>query len=161
MKKNIINVVVTLFFLITLGAETGQAQTYRNQFKSYIPFQFNIGEQTLPAGEYRIERINRLTSLEILVIRHVATGRSMFVTASSTEDKREEMTRLVFHRYGEISYLAQLKGVEPNLRLELFESRAERALKGERQKAVRTRAGSEIVENGTDYETVTIALRLW
>ena len=161
MKKNIINVVVTLFFLITLGAETGQAQTYWNQFKSYIPFQFNVGEQTLPAGEYRIERINRLTSLEILVVRHVATGRSMFVTASSTEGKREEMTQLVFHRYGEISYLAQLKGVEPNLRLELFESRAERALKGERQKAVRTRAGSEIVENGTDYETVTIALRLW
>ena len=160
MKKNIINVVVTLFFLITLGAETGQAQTYRNLFKSYIPFQFNIGEQTLPAGEYRIERINRLTSLEILVVRHVATGRSMFVTASSTEGKREEMTQLVFHRYGEISYLAQLKGVEPNLRLELFESRAERALKGERQKAVRARAGSEIAENGTDYQTVTIALRL-
>ena len=161
MKKNIINVAVTLFFLFTLGAETSQAQTSSNQFKSYIPFQFNIGEQTLPAGEYRIERINRLTSLEILVIRHVATGRSMFVTASSTEGKREEMTQLVFHRYGEISYLAQLKGVEPNLGLKLFESRAERALKGERQKAVRTRAGSEIAENGTDYETVTIALRLW
>ena len=160
MKKNIINVAVTLFFLLTLGAATGQAQTSSNQFKSYIPFQFNIGEQTLPAGEYRIERINRLTSLEILVIRHVATGRSMFVTASSTEDKREEMTRLVFHRYGEISYLAQLKGVEPNLALELSESRAERALKRERQKAVRARAGSEIAENGTDYQTVTIALRL-
>ena len=160
MKKNIINVVVTLFFLITLGAETGQAQTYRNQFKSYIPFQFNIGEQTLPAGEYRIERINRLTSLEILVIRHVATGRSMFVTASSTEGKREEMTQLVFHRYGEISYLAQLKGVEPNLDLKLFESRAERALKRERQKAVRASAGGEIAENGTEYQTVTIALRL-
>ena len=159
MKKNIINFAVTLFFLLTLGA-VSRAQTSTNQFKSYIPFQFNVGEQTLPAGEYRIERINRLTSLEILVIRHVATGRSMFVTASSTEGKREEMTQLVFHRYGEISYLAQLKGVEPNLRLELFESRAERALKGERQKAVRARAGSEIAENGTDYQTVTIALRL-
>ena len=160
MKKNIINFAVTLFFLLTLGAVTSRAQTSTNQFKSYIPFQFNVGEQTLPAGEYRIERVNRLTSLEILVIRHVATGRSMFVTASSTEGKREEMTQLVFHRYGEISYLAQLKGVEPNLGLKLFESRAERALKGERQKAVRTRAGGEIAENGTDYETVTIALRL-
>jgi len=159
MKKNIINFAVTLFFLLTLGA-VSRAQTSTNQFKSYIPFQFNVGEQTLPAGEYRIERVNRLTSLEILVIRHVATGRSMFVTASSTEGKREEMTQLVFHRYGEISYLAELKGVEPNLSLELFESRAERALKGERQKAVRARAGSEIAENGTDYQTVTIALRL-
>src|SRR2546430_4450119 len=56
MKRNIINVVVTLFFLLTLGAETGQAQTSTNQFKSYIPFQFNIGEHKLPAGEYRIER---------------------------------------------------------------------------------------------------------
>src|SRR2546427_6953935 len=35
MKKNIINVAVTLFFLLTLGAETGQAQTSSNQFKSY------------------------------------------------------------------------------------------------------------------------------
>ena len=160
MKNNIINVAVTLVFLLTLGAATGQAQTSNNQFRSYIPFQFNVGERKLPAGKYIIERINRLTSLEILVIRHVATGRSMFVTASSTEGKREEMTQLVFHRYGEISYLAQLKGVEPNLSLELFESRAERALKRERQKAVRARAGSEIAENGTDYQTVTIALRL-
>ena len=160
MKKNIINVGVTLFCLLTLGAATGQSQTSNNQFRSYIPFQFNVGERKLPAGKYIIERINRLTSLEILVVRHVATGRSMFVTASSTEGKREEMTQLVFHRYGEISYLAELKGVEPNLSLELFESRAERALKGERQKAVRARAGSEIAENGTDYQTVTIALRL-
>jgi len=35
MKKNIINVAVTLFFLFTLGAETSQAQTSSNQFKSY------------------------------------------------------------------------------------------------------------------------------
>ena len=158
MKKNIINFAVTLFFLLTLGAVTSRAQTSTNQFKSYIPFQFNIGEQTPPAGEYRIERINRLTSLEILVIRNAATGRSMFVTASSTEGKREEMTQLVFHRYGEISYLAQLKGVEPNLDLKLFESRAERALKRERQKAMRARAVGEIVQNETEYQTVTIAL---
>ena len=159
MKKNIINVAVTLFFLLTLAAVNGQAQT-SNQFKSYIPFQFNVGEQKLPAGEYVIERINRLSSPEILVVRNTDTGRAMLVTVSPTEGKREEMVQLVFHRYGEVSYLAQLKGVEPNLRLELHESHSERALKRERQKAVRARAGGEIVENGTDYETVTIALRL-
>jgi len=161
MKKNIINVAVTLFFLLTLGGVTCQAQTSNNQFRSYIPFQFNVGERKLPAGKYIIERINRLTSHEILVVRNANTGRSMFVPVSTTEGKREEITQLVFHRYGEISYLAQLKGVEPNLSLKLSESRAERTLKRERQKAVRTRAGSEIAENGTDYETVTIALRLW
>ena len=67
MKKNIINVAVTLFFLFALGAETSQAQTSSNQFKSYIPFQFNVGKQKLPAGEYLIERTNRLASMEILV----------------------------------------------------------------------------------------------
>ena len=160
MKKNIINVVVTLFFLLTLGAEAGQAQTSSNQFKSYIPFQFNVGKQNFPAGEYVIERTNRQASLEILMVHNAATGRGMFVPVYPTESKPEEKAQLVFHRYGEISYLAQLKGVEPNLRLELSESRAERALKREPQKAVRARAGGEIAENGTDYQTVTIALRL-
>ena len=47
MKNNIINVAVTLFFLLTLGAATGQAQTSNNQFRSYIPFQFNVGERKL------------------------------------------------------------------------------------------------------------------
>ena len=159
MKKNIINVAVTLFFLLTLAAVNGQAQT-SNQFKSYIPFQFNVGEQKLPAGEYIIERINGLTSQEILVVRNTDTGRAMLVTVSPTEGKREEMVQLVFHRYGEVSYLAQLKGVEPNLGLELFESRAERALKRERQKAIRARAGGEIARNEPEYETVTITLRL-
>ena len=133
MKKNIINVAVTLFFLLTLAAVNGQAQT-SNQFKSYIPFQFNVGEQKLPAGEYIIERINGLTSQEILVVRNTDTGRAMLVTVSPTEGKREEMVQLVFHRYGEVSYLAQLKGVEPNLRLELHESHSERALKRERDR---------------------------
>ena len=160
MKKNIINVAVTLFFLLTLGAETGQAQTSSNQFKSYIPFQFNIGEQKFPAGEYLIERTNRLASMEILVVRDAATGRGMFVVVSPTEGRSRDKAQLVFHRYGEVRYLAQLKGVEPNLRLELSESRAERALKRERQKAVRASAGGEIAENGTEYQTVTIALRL-
>ena len=160
MKKNIINVAVTLFFLFTLGAETSQAQTSSNQFKSYIPFQFNVGEQKFPAGEYLIERTNRLASMEILVIRDAVTGHSRFVPVSPTEGRSREKAQLVFHRYGEIRYLAQLKGVEPNLGLELFESRAERALKRERQKAIQARAGGEIVRNEPEYETVTIALRL-
>ncbi len=160
MKKNIINVAVTLFFLLTLAAVNGQAQTFSNQFKSYIPFQFNVGEQKLPAGEYVIERINRLSSPEILVVRNTDTGRAMLVTVSPTEGKREEMVQLVFHRYGEVSYLAQLKGVEPNLRLELYESHSERALKRERQRDMRARVGGEIALNGTEYQTVTIAPRL-
>src|SRR5438876_5747056 len=149
MKKNIINVAVTLFFLLTLAAVNGQAQT-SNQFKSYIPFQFNVGEQKLPAGEYIIERINGLTSQEILVVRNTDTGRAMLVTVSPTEGKREEMVQLVFHRYGEVSYLAQLKGVEPNLRLELHESHSERALKRERQRDMRAKVGGEIAENGAE-----------
>jgi len=160
MKKNIINVAVTLFFLLTLGAETGQAQTSSNQFKSYIPFQFNVREQKFPAGEYLIERTNRLASMEILVIRDAVTGHSMFVPVSPTEDRPREKAQLIFHRYGEITYLAQLKGVQPNLGLELSESRAERALKRERQKAVRARAAGEVAQNEPEYETVTIALRM-
>jgi hypothetical protein len=160
MKKNIINVAVTLFCLLTLGAATGQSQTSSNQFKSYIPFQFNIGDQKLAAGEYVIERINRQASLEILVVRNAATGRGMFVPVYPTEGNREEKAQLVFRRYGEVSYLAQLKGVEPNLGLKLSESRAERSLKRERQNSVRARVGGEIVQNGTEYETVTIALRM-
>ena len=160
MKKNIINVAVTLVFLLTLGGVTCQAQTSNNQFRSYIPFQFNVGERKLPAGKYIIERINRLTNQEILVVRNVNTGRSMFVPVSTTEGKREEMAQLVFHRYGEISYLAQLKGVEPNLRLELHESHSERALKRERQRDMRAKVGGEIAENGAEHQTVTIAQRL-
>ena len=160
MKKNIINIAVTLFFLFTLGAETSQAQTSSNQFKSYIPFQFNVGEQKFPAGEYLIERTNRLASMEILVIRDAVTGHSMFVPVSPTEDRPREKAQLIFHRYGEITYLAQLKGVQPNLGLELSESRAERALKRERQKAVRARAAGEVAQNEPEYETVTIALRM-
>ena len=160
MKKNIINVAVTLFFLFALGAETSQAQTSSNQFKSYIPFQFNVGEQKFPAGEYLIERTNRLASMEILVVRDAVTGHSRFVPVSPTEGRSRDKAQLVFHRYGEVRYLAQLKGVEPNLALELSESRAERALKRERQKAVRARAAGEVAQNEPEYETVTIALRM-
>ena len=50
MRKQALRIAVTvgLFSLLCAGA---RAQTSNGEVKFHVPFEFNVGQQTLPAGE--------------------------------------------------------------------------------------------------------------
>jgi hypothetical protein len=157
MRKQI-TCAAALFFLLTLAAANGHAQTSNSRFRAYIPFQFTVGDKTLPAGEYVFEQTNRATLRDTLRISSNHSTRDVLVPAWRLAGTPREM-RLVFHRYGEVSYLSQLQGMDGEQGLQLVESRAEHALRLGLKKNVLARTGGAVAQGAPEYRAVTILLR--
>jgi hypothetical protein len=72
-----------------------------------IPFQFVAGNVTLPAGEYRIQKLDR--SAGILVINCSDPDASvMVVTFSAQSNEPQTKSKLVFNRYDNRYFLSQV-----------------------------------------------------
>jgi hypothetical protein len=72
-------------------AKTGQA---------HVKFDFQIGERIYPAGEYRIESINRQSG-SILQIRSVGgSNKTQIILANQSIRGAGQTPRLVFQKYG-------------------------------------------------------------
>ena len=72
-----------------------------------IPFAFTAGEVTLPAGEYRVEKL-RIGS-PVLLIRNTEGKPGMMVMTSPTSvNAPRGKSKLIFHRYGDQYFLSQV-----------------------------------------------------
>ena len=100
-----VRTLITICLLFT--AVTVFAQTENHQLMTVkIPFGFSVQDHSLPAGEYNIftvlpERAIRITSTDG---RYSAIVNTLPNYASSPS----ENSRLIFHRYGDEYFLAQV-----------------------------------------------------
>jgi hypothetical protein len=96
-----------------------------------VPFQFNVGDTTLPAGEYTIYQTNPASDCAVMQIRAKDGSRSLLVQMNSIAGKTADASTLVFHRYGNKYFLAQAWIDGDSEGLNVPGSRAERATKKE------------------------------
>lgn len=90
--------------LALLAAQAGQAQ---EPVLANIPFAFTVGNMTLPAGEYRVEKLR--DSSPALLIQRTDRGASMIVITSAVEvNAPQTQTKLIFKRYGKQCFLSQV-----------------------------------------------------
>ena len=93
-----------LLLLFTFSSAFGQS--YR-QTIIHIPFNFTVGEKTMPAGKYVIEQ-NRKDSDLVWVIRHEDNvGNALVLTRPVRANETVEETKLVFHQYDDLYFLAE------------------------------------------------------
>jgi len=87
----------------TLGATPSHAQVL---MKAYVPFSFRAGGGTLPAGDYSI--IETGMTSEPVLLR--AGLRGVELIMPNTRDLRNRIStpKLVFHRYGDEYFLAEM-----------------------------------------------------
>jgi hypothetical protein len=92
-----------------------------------IPFEFQVGNQTLPPGDYRLE--TQLTgSARMQLLRQVDTNRVVILSTLPIESQAEGPDpMLVFHRYGQTYFLAQIWNGTPEGR-QLPESNREKEM---------------------------------
>jgi hypothetical protein len=93
-----------LLVLLTFSAALGQSdrQTIIN-----IPFNFTVGEKAFPAGKYVIGR-NRKDSDTVWVIRRKDNvGKALLLTRPVRANESQQATRLVFHKYDDLYFLAE------------------------------------------------------
>ncbi len=122
MKKRIILTAVIGSFI---AAASFSAFAQARGLRADIPFNFTIKERALPAGAYTIEAI-RVAGSDALRIQS-ADGRiraTVFVRAEFQKSVKEE-PRLIFNRYADQYFLAEVFGFERSLRHELTRSKKE------------------------------------
>ena len=139
MKRHL-NTAMVMIILVGAFTASAHAQSAAQPVVANIPFDFNVGSKTLPAGKYTITIANPASDRKVLQIRS-RDGRSTAITQTTGINvTASENTKLVFHRYGDQYFFAQAKMAGDTMALAVLKSKAERA-----QSQAIAKAGKSIV----------------
>ena len=133
MKKKVIQICSLVGLLIGLMV-SAQAQT-GTQYRAHIPFDFNVGNKTLPAGDYVIGLTNQAFNQDMLTIREAKSGEAKIVQlVPRAANGMSEISKLVFNRYNDQYFLAEmitptLKGIFQKTKVEGSLAKKQKALK--------------------------------
>jgi hypothetical protein len=91
---------------VTMLASTRVARA-QEQILVNVPFDFVAGNKTLPAGEYAVKTIGPTHTL-VLIDRNDATASAFLTTNPVVASEPQSESKLVFNRYGDRYFLAQV-----------------------------------------------------
>src|SRR6476619_4312196 len=104
--KNLTRSVVTLSFFVVLAATSALAQG-RTRVTADIPFDFTVGETSMPAGKYIVPKHTKTNNLLLLTSRE-ANKSAYAMFNDRIKSRGADKTVLVFHRYGNDYFLSQM-----------------------------------------------------
>ncbi len=135
MKKEILKAFMMVLLIVVMAlanAAVSNAQPAK-QIVAAIPFEFSVDYKTMPAGTYVFQTV--ATAGDALLIQNVDGTTSALRQADAIESIEKKSTaRLVFHRYGERYFLAEVWNGSANGDRggrRLMKSEAERAFERE------------------------------
>jgi hypothetical protein len=107
MRKHF-NIPLAIIILVGIVGVGAQAQTSSAQkVIASIPFDFNVGKTTLPAGKYTITVVNPSSDRKVLQIRSLSGRSSALALTMTNSVSASEKSKLVFERYGDRYVFAQ------------------------------------------------------
>ena len=131
MRKQVFTGVAMFGLLLTLAVASVHAQS-RTRIEATIPFDFTIGNTNLQAGKYSV----KFTSRNALLLRSEDGKQSAIILAPrAVGGDVNKPERMVFHRYGDRYFLAQIWMLRGDSGRELDPSSAERRLAKEQRAA--------------------------
>jgi hypothetical protein len=114
-----------LILLVTVSS--AYAQTDRQTLVN-IPFNFSVGEKTMPAGKYLIRR-NRKDSDTVWVVQNKESGEAaLLLTRSVRANDTQENAKFVFRKYDDVYFLSEFWAAGTNSGREIQVTDRERAL---------------------------------
>jgi hypothetical protein len=142
-------IVVGLAFVSAVVSANGQSRAIRGN----VPFEFIVGDKSLPAGEYMVKSMT--SGGEVISIADSDAQRSTLRLTNNLVSKgKPPSARLIFHRYGNQNFLAEVWSGEATGK-QLKKSSQERALERE-QGAI----ASKGQPSRNTYELITIVASL-
>lgn len=154
MRKEIVKGFTMVVLVISLALMTAvvsaNAQSANRVVSSSIPFDFVVGNKTLPAGQYNFRRVTSVGEA-ILISAKDTKGSIISLTNVLEPTRQNSRARLVFHRYGQHYFLAEVWGGDGQNGRQLSRSRQERAMERELASIV-----SKTELAGRTYETVEL-----
>jgi hypothetical protein len=100
MKSRVTRILSIGIALVAVAAAQAQDKTVT----ANVPFSFYMGKSAMPQGGYRV---NELAHGAVVSLRSADAAKSV-TTHEVTSNKQAEPARLVFHRYGDAYFLAEI-----------------------------------------------------
>jgi hypothetical protein len=101
--KNLLSLAMSLVLLMSVAA---QAQS--THLKITVPFEFTAGNVQLPAGEYEVKTVGSWPGA-LLSIRNLTSDKESFIHSNSCQSQKPASdARLIFYRYGQQYFLAEV-----------------------------------------------------
>lgn len=96
---------ILLVVTVALCVVAAQAQSTTMMMKGNVPFDFMVGDRSLPAGEYTIRALD-----QEIEAWYDPNGRGLFIVKTLPMGAEDELgsTKLVFRRYGDQYFLVQV-----------------------------------------------------
>jgi hypothetical protein len=149
LKKQILSIVTTLTLIISMSI-VGFAGL-RGRVSADIPFDFTIGNKEFKAGKYSVGRILSIGTAETLILRSGDNKEAFNFNVNNVYGKGAQRAKLVFHRYGNQYFLAQIFDGESEQGSAVIKSKAE-------QEAAKKR--DVITQNAAEPEVVTVVAQI-
>jgi len=148
LKKQILSILATLALIIPMSiiGFAGLSGTV----SANIPFDFTVGNKDFKAGRYSVSRLFAGGTADTLIIRSEDNREVANFNVNRVTDKGESQARMVFRRYGNQYFLAQIFDGQSGEGSGLLKSKTEREVAKKRE---------TITQNAVEPEVVTVAAR--
>ena len=143
-------------FTLCAAAVSANAQL-SNPIKAKIPFDFNVGENKLPAGEYTFSRLSGDYSKVISVSSADARAHVFQSTFEASIHTPKNESTLVFHKYGDHYFLEQIWSGGEQEGTQVPESRGERTIQRQLAQTQQSNMSGEMIR----AETIDIVATLF
>jgi hypothetical protein len=100
MKRTMMKLTAALALAVTFGIATAYAQTNAG-LRADVPFKFNVGKSSLPAGDCGVVIAGQVASLS-------SGNTSEGIVGMPTRKDATGTPKLVFHKYGDQYFLAEV-----------------------------------------------------
>ena len=119
---------LSLVSMFTLGAAVASANAQLSYpVRAKIPFDFSMGDKKLQAGQYTFSRGS--ADGKVMLVSSVDVNTSVFQPTIGTQVLTAgNVSKLVFHRYGDLYFLAQIWTAGERAGTEVPKSRSERTI---------------------------------
>jgi hypothetical protein len=125
-KQAFFRIVLPVLFLVFAGVPAF-AQSPDNLMTVQVPFDFQVGEKSLPAGKYTIKRDPQMPKLLLIQCPEQKISAAVYALPLNLP-KEPARNSLTFKQYGNKHFLAEVKILGRGAGYELIRSKAEQKL---------------------------------
>ena len=134
MRREFLKGFTMLVLIVTLALATAvvsaNGQSTASKVVANVPFEFSVGYKAMPSGTYSVQSI--VSAGDGLLIQSTDGKISALRLSEATQPiKEKSQARLIFHRYGERYFLAEVWNGIDNTGRQLTKSQEERAIANE------------------------------
>jgi len=127
------NIVAIALFVAASFITAGNAIAQDHAVKATVPFNFIVNGSSLPAGNYTLSSDSTTPSILQISDREKGIHAMAMTLGSSSEQPKANV--LVFHRYGNQYFLAEIRSEASSMYVRLTPTKQEKRISAETQQA--------------------------